>query len=209
MVRPPGPRRIRLSQLDEGQGRPARPVRRAPGHRHLQHLQRAHALQLAFPHAGRAGEDRRLRGRRFPAGVPGDVARRNAAAPDCHALPQPREHGRRGASAATRSTGRTALITGSSSGIGHALAIGLAGAGARIVLNGRDPAKLERAAEKLKADGAARGHGALRRHRWRCRDPGHRARSKPRSAPSTSWSTTPACSAARRSSSSRKRTGTS
>ena len=47
-------------------------------------------------------------------------------------------------------TGRTALITGSSSGIGHALAIGLAGAGARIVLNGRDPAKLERAAEKLK-----------------------------------------------------------
>ncbi len=51
-------------------------------------------------------------------------------------------------------TGRTALITGSSSGIGHALAIGLAGAGARIVLNGRDPAKLERAAEKLKADGA-------------------------------------------------------
>ena len=52
-------------------------------------------------------------------------------------------------------TGRTALITGSSSGIGHALAVGLAGAGARIVLNGRDPAKLERAAEKLKADGAA------------------------------------------------------
>ncbi len=51
-------------------------------------------------------------------------------------------------------TGRTALITGSSSGIGHALAGGLAGAGARIVLNGRDAAKLERAAERLRADGA-------------------------------------------------------
>jgi gluconate 5-dehydrogenase len=51
-------------------------------------------------------------------------------------------------------TGRTALITGSSSGIGHALAAGLAGAGARIVLNGRDAAKLERAAEGLRADGA-------------------------------------------------------
>ena len=51
-------------------------------------------------------------------------------------------------------TGRTALITGSSSGIGHALAGGLAGAGARIVLNGRDAAKLERAAERLRADSA-------------------------------------------------------
>ena len=51
-------------------------------------------------------------------------------------------------------TGRTALITGSSSGIGHALAGGLAGAGARIVLNGRDAAKLERAAERLRGEGA-------------------------------------------------------
>jgi gluconate 5-dehydrogenase len=52
-------------------------------------------------------------------------------------------------------TGRTALVTGSSSGIGHALAAGLAGAGARVVLNGRDPRKLELAAEKLRADGAS------------------------------------------------------
>jgi len=52
-------------------------------------------------------------------------------------------------------TGRTALITGSSSGIGHALAIGLAGAGARIVLNGRDARKLEAAAEKLRTEGAS------------------------------------------------------
>jgi gluconate 5-dehydrogenase len=51
-------------------------------------------------------------------------------------------------------TGRTALITGSSAGIGHALAIGLSGAGARIVLNGRDTGKLDRAAAALRAGGA-------------------------------------------------------
>ena len=39
-------------------------------------------------------------------------------------------------------TGRTALITGSSQGIGFALARGLAQAGAGVVLNGRDAAKL-------------------------------------------------------------------
>lgn len=46
-------------------------------------------------------------------------------------------------------TGRRALITGSSQGIGLALARGLAAAGAEVVLNGRDLAKLERAAESL------------------------------------------------------------
>jgi gluconate 5-dehydrogenase len=51
-------------------------------------------------------------------------------------------------------TGRTALVTGSSSGIGYALSAGLAGAGARIVLNGRDTAKLERAAARLRESGA-------------------------------------------------------
>ena len=51
-------------------------------------------------------------------------------------------------------TGRTALITGSSAGIGHALAAGLAGAGARVVLNGRDPRRLEQAAERLRTGGA-------------------------------------------------------
>ena len=39
-------------------------------------------------------------------------------------------------------TGRRALITGSSQGIGLALAKGLAAAGAEVVLNGRDAAKL-------------------------------------------------------------------
>lgn len=42
-------------------------------------------------------------------------------------------------------TGRRALITGSSQGIGLALARGLAEAGAEVVLNGRDPARLAEA----------------------------------------------------------------
>ncbi|HSI54020.1 MAG TPA: glucose 1-dehydrogenase [Ramlibacter sp.] len=50
--------------------------------------------------------------------------------------------------------GRTALITGSSAGIGLALAAGLAGAGARIVLNGRNAGKVDQAADKLRAGGA-------------------------------------------------------
>jgi gluconate 5-dehydrogenase len=40
-------------------------------------------------------------------------------------------------------TGRIALVTGSSRGIGAAIARGLADAGATVVLNGRDPAALE------------------------------------------------------------------
>jgi len=51
-------------------------------------------------------------------------------------------------------TGRTALITGSSQGLGFALARGLAQAGAAIVLNGRDPVKLAAAADTLRGEGA-------------------------------------------------------
>ena len=43
-------------------------------------------------------------------------------------------------------TGKRALITGSSQGIGLALAKGLAGAGAQLVLNGRDESRLAAAA---------------------------------------------------------------
>lgn len=50
-------------------------------------------------------------------------------------------------------TGRRALVTGSSQGIGFALARGLAEAGAAPVLNGRDPARLDAAAEALQAEG--------------------------------------------------------
>ena len=51
-------------------------------------------------------------------------------------------------------TGKTSLITGSSQGIGQSLAAGLASAGATIVLNGRDTAKLAAAAETLRQTGA-------------------------------------------------------
>ena len=52
-----------------------------------------------------------------------------------------------------RLDGRLALVTGSSSGIGLALARGLAQAGASVVLNGRDAAKLAAAAAALGAEG--------------------------------------------------------
>ena len=49
--------------------------------------------------------------------------------------------------------GRTALITGSSQGLGLALARGLGQAGAALVLNGREPKKLSAAADVLKTEG--------------------------------------------------------
>jgi NAD(P)-dependent dehydrogenase (short-subunit alcohol dehydrogenase family) len=42
-------------------------------------------------------------------------------------------------------SGKTALVTGSTSGIGHAIAKGLAGAGAEVVINGRAQAKVDAA----------------------------------------------------------------
>ncbi|TNM63646.1 SDR family oxidoreductase [Aliirhizobium smilacinae] len=50
-------------------------------------------------------------------------------------------------------TGKTALITGSSQGIGLALARGLVEHGATVILNGRDETKLNAAREQLTADG--------------------------------------------------------
>jgi len=52
-----------------------------------------------------------------------------------------------------RLDGRLALVTGSSSGIGLALARGLGQAGAALVLNGRDAAKLAATAATLRAEG--------------------------------------------------------
>ncbi len=52
-----------------------------------------------------------------------------------------------------RIDGRLALVTGSSGGIGFALARALGQAGASVVLNGRDEAKLARAAETLRGEG--------------------------------------------------------
>lgn len=52
-----------------------------------------------------------------------------------------------------RLDGRLALVTGSSTGIGLALARGLGQAGADVVLNGRDGERLARAADVLRSEG--------------------------------------------------------
>jgi len=49
--------------------------------------------------------------------------------------------------------GRLALVTGSSRGIGHALAWGLAEHGARVVVNGRDAEKVGEVAENFRSAG--------------------------------------------------------
>jgi NAD(P)-dependent dehydrogenase (short-subunit alcohol dehydrogenase family) len=49
-------------------------------------------------------------------------------------------------------SGKTALVTGSTSGIGHAIAKGLAAAGARVVVNGRNPAKVDAAVSAIASE---------------------------------------------------------
>jgi gluconate 5-dehydrogenase len=50
-------------------------------------------------------------------------------------------------------SGRTALITGSSRGIGYTIARGLASAGARVIVNGRNVDRVTEAVVHLRADG--------------------------------------------------------
>jgi len=50
----------------------------------------------------------------------------------------------------TRLSGRTAVVTGASRGIGGAIASALAGKGARVVLVGRNESRLQEAAKRLK-----------------------------------------------------------
>lgn len=55
--------------------------------------------------------------------------------------------------------GRTALVTGSVRGLGFEMARGLAEAGARVILNGREPATLEAAVAGMRDQGLD-AHGA-------------------------------------------------
>ena len=57
-------------------------------------------------------------------------------------------------------SGKTAIVTGSTKGIGHAIAMGLAGSGASVVITGRKPPDVDRALEALrKAHPAAQARG--------------------------------------------------
>jgi len=49
--------------------------------------------------------------------------------------------------------GRTALVTGSSRGLGRAIAEGMAKAGARLIVNGTDPARVETAIAEFRSAG--------------------------------------------------------
>ena len=49
--------------------------------------------------------------------------------------------------------GRTAMVTGASRGLGKAIALGLAEAGASLIVAARDEAKLEQTAEEIRARG--------------------------------------------------------
>jgi gluconate 5-dehydrogenase len=52
-------------------------------------------------------------------------------------------------------SGRTALVTGSSRGLGRAIAEGMAKAGARLIINGTDPARVETAVTEFRSAGHA------------------------------------------------------
>ena len=82
--------------------------------------------------------------------------------------------------------GKVAVVTGGTSGIGRALSLGLADAGADVIATARRQQQVDETAKEIEA----RGRKTLRmasdvgdRHRWRsCWPPRSRA-----SAKSTSW----------------------
>ncbi len=76
-------------------------------------------------------------------------------------------------------TGRRALVTGSTSGIGAAIAVGLAQAGAHVVVNGRSEERTAAAARRV-----GERSGAPERVRRGGRGRGHRRRAaRPSSTP--------------------------
>ena len=94
-------------------------------------------------------------------------------------------------------TGRTALVTGSSRGLGRAIATGLAQAGARVVINGVDAERAEATAQALREAGFQADAAPFDVTDEAAVSPPSTP-STPRAWPSTSWSTTPASSCASR-----------
>ena len=60
-------------------------------------------------------------------------------------------------------SGKTAIVTGSTEGIGYAIAVGLAGSGARVVVNGRTQAKVTEALASLEQKVPRAGAGICHR----------------------------------------------
>ena len=56
---------------------------------------------------------------------------------------------------------KTALVTGSTAGIGLEIARKLAVEGARVIITGRNKAKLDQAVDSIRASGGARASGVL------------------------------------------------
>ena len=63
-------------------------------------------------------------------------------------------------------TGRIAVVTGASRGIGYAAALGLAAAGAHVVAVARTTGGLEELDDAIRAKGRQRNAGAARPEGW-------------------------------------------
>src|SRR5574341_2236099 len=96
LVRPPGPRRLRASLVAQDRGVQRPRLRRPPGRRDRQLLVGAEQLQRPPPPGGGRRQARRVVGRRLPAGVPDDLARRSADEADDDDVPEPHGDGRGG-----------------------------------------------------------------------------------------------------------------
>ena len=91
---------------------------------------------------------------------------------------------------------RVVVVTGGSSGIGHATALKLAEAGAKVLIVARDPEKLEATRKRDRRCGRTLLHATRATSPTWTRSKRCRSRSSPSTAASTTWSTTPAARSA-------------